>query len=60
MEKYLALVLALIFGLTVSGCSSESGDVDGGFGKHIQGSLKNGSQKMEANISEWILATMKS
>ena len=28
--------------------------MEGLFGKHIQGSLKNGSQKMEANISEWI------
>ena len=31
MKKYLSFVLALILGLTVCGCSSESGDVDGGF-----------------------------
>ncbi len=56
MEKYLALVLALIFGLTVSGCSSESGDVDGGFIRETYSGIiekrltENGSEYLRVDI----------
>lgn len=56
MEKYLALVLALICGLTASGCSSESGEVDGGFIRQTYSGIiedrltENGAEYLKVDI----------
>lgn len=56
MGKYLALVLALICGLTASGCSSESGEVDGGFIRQTYSGIiedrltENGAEYLKVDI----------
>ena len=52
MKKYLALVLALILGLTVCGCSSETEGVDGGFVRETYSGIIK--EQLTENGSEYI------
>ena len=52
MKKYLSFVLALILGLTVCGCSSETEGVDGGFVRETYSGIIK--EQLTENGSEYI------